>query len=68
MKHLIIPLLLVGGFIALTTTQASAVIYSPLACTERAALRVPSLLLRRRGRCPAPRWSSLPGSRRRSSP
>ena len=27
MKHLIIPLLLVGGFIALTTTQASAVIY-----------------------------------------
>ena len=27
MKHLIIPLLLVGGFVALTTTEASAVIY-----------------------------------------
>jgi hypothetical protein len=27
MKHLIIPLLLVGGFVALTTTKASAVIY-----------------------------------------
>jgi hypothetical protein len=26
MKHLIIPLLLVGGFIALTTTEASAVV------------------------------------------
>jgi len=27
MKHLMIPTLLVGGFIALTTTEASAVIY-----------------------------------------
>jgi hypothetical protein len=27
MKHLIIPMLLVGGFVALTTTEASAVIY-----------------------------------------
>jgi hypothetical protein len=27
MKHLIIPLLLVGGFVALTTTEASAVVY-----------------------------------------
>jgi hypothetical protein len=26
MKHLIIPLLLVGGFVALTTTEASAVV------------------------------------------
>jgi hypothetical protein len=26
MKHLIIPLLLIGGFIALTTTEASAVV------------------------------------------
>jgi hypothetical protein len=27
MKHLMIPLLLVGSFVALTTTQARAVIY-----------------------------------------
>jgi hypothetical protein len=27
MKHLIIPMLLVGSFVALTTTDASAVIY-----------------------------------------
>jgi hypothetical protein len=27
MKHLIIPIMLVGGFVALTTTEASAVIY-----------------------------------------
>jgi hypothetical protein len=27
MKHLMIPMLLVGGFVALTTTEASAVIY-----------------------------------------
>jgi hypothetical protein len=27
MKHLIIPMLLVGGFVALTTKEASAVIY-----------------------------------------
>jgi hypothetical protein len=27
MKHLIIPLSLVGGFVALTTTEASAVVY-----------------------------------------
>jgi hypothetical protein len=27
MKHLIVPMLLVGGFVALTTTEASAVIY-----------------------------------------
>jgi hypothetical protein len=27
MKHLIISMLLVGGFVALTTTEASAVIY-----------------------------------------
>jgi hypothetical protein len=27
MKHLIIPVLLVGGFVALTTTEASAVVY-----------------------------------------
>jgi hypothetical protein len=27
MKHLIIPLLLVGSFVALTTTEASAVVY-----------------------------------------
>ena len=27
MKHLIIPMLLVGGFVALTTTEASAVVY-----------------------------------------
>ena len=27
MKYLIIPMLLVGGFVALTTTEASAVIY-----------------------------------------
>ena len=27
MKRLIIPLLLVGGFVALTTTEASAVVY-----------------------------------------
>jgi len=26
MKHLIIPLLLVGGFVALTTTEANAVV------------------------------------------
>jgi hypothetical protein len=26
MKHLIIPLLLMGGFVALTTTEASAVV------------------------------------------
>jgi hypothetical protein len=26
MKHLIIPLLLIGGFVALTTTEASAVV------------------------------------------
>jgi hypothetical protein len=27
MKHLMIPMLLVGGFVALITTEASAVIY-----------------------------------------
>ena len=27
MKHLMIPVLLVGGFVALTTTEASAVVY-----------------------------------------
>jgi hypothetical protein len=27
MRHLMIPMLLVGGFVALTTTEASAVIY-----------------------------------------
>jgi hypothetical protein len=26
MKHLIIPLLLIGGFVALTTTEASAIV------------------------------------------
>ncbi len=37
MKHLIIPMLLVGGFVALMTTEASAVTTVPPVSTERAA-------------------------------
>jgi hypothetical protein len=60
MRYLIIPLLLVGGFIALTTTQASAVIYCAAGvyragCVARPVVVAPAVVVAPRPVVVAPR-------------
>jgi hypothetical protein len=60
MKYLTMPLLLVGGFIALTTTQASAVVYCAAGvyragCVARPVVAAPAVVVAPRAVVVAPR-------------
>jgi hypothetical protein len=60
MSRLILSLLRVGGVVAVTTTEASAVVIALLAFIGRAALRVLSLSPRRSFSPRVPSWPQEP--------